>query len=210
MTDYPYSILSCLSSCFVNQHFDFTLAWYQMTTWISKYESGASMEEDSRVSQEEQVEHWVVLAEVDQCPAEHPAAHGEEGEPSCDQNHIAKERSTGALRHLEEKESRISSQLSDRHQDQHCTTVYREVWICTGLKWTYLRNYCPDKPPGQHDCYEDSQVVVHQMKVLSRQTKFFVFWMHSKKTLTLTQHTAKQTFCFGFFFLNFKKASSML
>lgn len=42
----------------------------------------------------------MVLAEVDQRPADHPAAHGEEGESSCDQNHVAEDRPTGALGHL--------------------------------------------------------------------------------------------------------------
>ena len=44
---------------------------------------------DSRVSQEEEVEHRVVLAEINQCPAEDPATHGQQAEPSCDENDIA-------------------------------------------------------------------------------------------------------------------------
>lgn len=70
---------------------------------------------DSRVSQEEQVEHRVVLAEVDQRPAEHPATHGQQAEPSCDQNHVAEERSAAALRHLVETDDRITSYQKDQH-----------------------------------------------------------------------------------------------
>lgn len=55
---------------------------------------------DSRVSQEEEVEHRVVLAEVDQRPAEHPAAERQQAEPRCDQNHVAEKGSAAALRHL--------------------------------------------------------------------------------------------------------------
>lgn len=55
---------------------------------------------NSRVSQEEQVEHRVVFAEVDQRPAEHPAAHGEQAEPGGDQEHVAEQRSAAALGHL--------------------------------------------------------------------------------------------------------------
>lgn len=61
---------------------------------------------NSRVSQKEQVEHRVVFAEVDQSPAEDPAAHGEQAEPSCDQEHVAEQRSTAALRHLQEADDR--------------------------------------------------------------------------------------------------------
>lgn len=61
----------------------------------------------SRVSQEEEVEHGVVLAEVDQRPAENPAAHGQQAEPSSDQNHVAEQRpAAAALRHL--GETRVS------------------------------------------------------------------------------------------------------
>jgi len=49
----------------------------------------------------------VVLAEVDQRPAEHPAAHGQQAEPSRDQNHVAKQWSAAALRHLDETESQL-------------------------------------------------------------------------------------------------------
>lgn len=66
---------------------------------------GGSGIKDSRVSQEEEVEHRVVLAEVDQRPAEHPATHGQQAEPSCDQNHIPEQWSAAALRHLDETES---------------------------------------------------------------------------------------------------------
>ena len=61
---------------------------------------------DSRVSEEEEVEHRVVLAEVDQRPAEHPAAHGQQAEPSCDQNHVSEQRSAAALRHLDKTAER--------------------------------------------------------------------------------------------------------
>lgn len=57
--------------------------------------------EDSRVSQEEEVEHRVGLAEIDQRPTEHPATQGQQAEPSRDQSHISEQRSTAALRHLE-------------------------------------------------------------------------------------------------------------
>lgn len=63
---------------------------------------------DSRVSQEQQVEYRVVLAEVDQCPAEHPATHCEQTESRCDQNHIADQRSPATLRHLDETDNRIT------------------------------------------------------------------------------------------------------
>lgn len=49
------------------------------------------VKKNSRVSQEEQVEHRVVLAEVDQRPAENPATHGQQAEPSCNQNHVAEQ-----------------------------------------------------------------------------------------------------------------------
>lgn len=48
----------------------------------------------------------MVFAEVDQGPAEHPAAHGQQAEPSRDQERVAKQRSTAALRHLHEAEDR--------------------------------------------------------------------------------------------------------
>lgn len=60
------------------------------------------MRRNSRVSQKEQVEHRVVSAEVDQRPAKHPAAHGQQAEPNCDQEHVAKQRSAAAVRHLQE------------------------------------------------------------------------------------------------------------
>lgn len=52
---------------------------------------GLAIKKNSRVSQEEQVEHRVVLAEVDQRPAENPATHGQQAEPSCNQNHVAEQ-----------------------------------------------------------------------------------------------------------------------
>lgn len=69
---------------------------------------GSEGVKDSRVSQEEEVEHRMVLAEVDQCPTEHPATQGEQAEPSCDQNHIAEQGSTTALRHLKEIHDRVT------------------------------------------------------------------------------------------------------
>lgn len=63
---------------------------------------------DSRVSQEQEVEDRVVLAEVDQRPAEHPATHGEQTQSCCDQNHIADQRSPATLRHLDKTDDRIT------------------------------------------------------------------------------------------------------
>lgn len=38
---------------------------------------------DLRVSQEQEIEDRVIPAQVDQRPAEHPATHGQQAEPSC-------------------------------------------------------------------------------------------------------------------------------
>ncbi len=62
----------------------------------------------------------MVLAEVDQRPAEHPATHGEQAEPSCNQKHVAEQRPTAALRHLDETEDRINSQLPETLRRQRC------------------------------------------------------------------------------------------
>lgn len=48
----------------------------------------------------------MVFAEVDQGPAEDPAAHGEQAEPSRDQEHVAEQRSAAALGHLHEADDR--------------------------------------------------------------------------------------------------------
>lgn len=103
-------------------HFGFEVVRWQLVQAYPGRERvgvGRGSIKDSRVSQEEQVEHRVVLAEVDQCPAEHPATHGQQAEPSCYQNHIAEEWSTAALRHLGETDDRIT-QLPERLWHQHC------------------------------------------------------------------------------------------
>lgn len=74
---------------------------------------GLVVKKNSRVSQEEQVEHRVVLAEVDQRPAENPATHGQQAEPSCNQNHVAEQWTTAALRDLGETDDRINSELAE-------------------------------------------------------------------------------------------------
>lgn len=79
---------------------------------------------DLRVSQEEEVEHRVVLAEVDQRPAEHPATHGQQAEPSCDQNHITEQRSAAALRHLDDTESLTVTRWTSVGIDSYGGSVY--------------------------------------------------------------------------------------
>lgn len=84
---------------------------------------------DSRVSQEQQVEHRVVLAEVDQRPAEHPATHGQQAEPSCDQKHVSEQWSAAALRHLHKTDGRTIHS----YQKDCCTnTALSEVWFPQG------------------------------------------------------------------------------
>lgn len=57
----------------------------------------------------------MVLAEVDQRPAEHPATHGEQAEPGGDQEHVAEQRAAAALRNLQERGGNQSRPQDKRH-----------------------------------------------------------------------------------------------
>lgn len=78
----------------------------------------------------------MVFAEVDQSPAEDPAAHGEQAEPSRDQEHVAKQRPTAALRHLQE---------ADRQTDRAPGLLDRQHRGPRGLHGTATSVYSPLK-----------------------------------------------------------------
>lgn len=59
----------------------------------------------------------MVPAQVDQRPAEHPAAHGQQAEPGSDKYYVAEQGPSTALRHLKkENKSDLTTTLqSSRH-----------------------------------------------------------------------------------------------